>query len=200
MANQSLVVNKSLSWLPLSTAPSNPVLNEIYNDSILGLLIWNGTSWTKLINQDYIHRESDGYLYSTVLNNFVWAQLVGNAVVLSEGVWELQGGLDTLSGVSHFSTVGWFTANGDDTTTDPGFSLDSGNALLARTSTIGSPYSGPTHSNYLAVGGTDTTSTIAPVIRLEIVTPQIIYLNARSEANSITNVNQRVNIYAKKIG
>lgn len=46
MANHSQSIDKSISWRPLSSPPSNPVLSEIYLDSVTSsLLQWDGMSW-----------------------------------------------------------------------------------------------------------------------------------------------------------
>ncbi len=49
MANQSLVVDKSLSFRSLSSAPTDPVVNEVYQDSTTGnLLKWDGSNWVSV--------------------------------------------------------------------------------------------------------------------------------------------------------
>lgn len=49
MANKSLSIDKSISWRPLSTAPSDPVLSEIYLDATTHTLLeWNGTAWVPI--------------------------------------------------------------------------------------------------------------------------------------------------------
>jgi hypothetical protein len=49
--NSSNLINQSLSFKQLATAPTDPNLWEIYSDTTTGeLLTWNGTTWIQLMS------------------------------------------------------------------------------------------------------------------------------------------------------
>lgn len=144
----------------------------------------------------YSYTESTGYVYNSGSNNFVWGQSTGNSVALTSGVWELSGGFFTSGGQTDFAAAGWFTANGDDTGTDPGWSLSGSNSLDARTGNQ-TQYAGVTHGMYIPAN--DLLGFQLPTIRLTISTNQTFYAVHKAQSVSVTNSTAKVQVYAKKI-
>lgn len=147
----------------------------------------------------YLYTESAEYTFNTGLNNYVWGNTTSNSVTLTTGTWDLMGGCSvrtTASGGTDFVLAGWFTANGDDTGTDPAFTLGGGNTLQARTGPT--TFTGVTYNVYTPT--VDQQSFPLPIIRLEITTAtQVIYANHRAQSTSANNSLVRVQIYARKI-
>lgn len=118
MANKALKVNPSLSLVAQSTAPSDPNVNEIYNDASSGLLRWTGSAWVALssggggsgIGWSGYHQPGTAGTWSLASTTYVDFSLVAGAVTLTERVNVGFGSVVTaagnLPGITFASTVG----------------------------------------------------------------------------------------------
>jgi len=176
------------------------------NASITGTLGVTGTTTVQDLVVSGVFNPTLSYLSqlssvklvsNTSPHNTTWFQMSSNSITLTPGVWELSGGIQCIGGAISLVQLGWFTANGDDTTaypSAPAFSLTGGNTLEAASTP---DFSGKYYSAVSSSG--DLATDLAPFIRLNITVNQTIYLVPNITSGSGTDTSVKVSIYANKL-
>lgn len=158
---------------------------------------------TGALRSDFEYTVSNVVIVNNSTNSDIFPAAVDdNFVTLSPGVWEVHGGLSMQGGGITYCALMWATEQADDSglSLAPDFALEVGNTLQASSAPPITLNGGDRYIGFEYNGGAvDTNSELAPLLRLNITVPQIIYLLPYAQSTSGTDTEVRVSIYAKRI-